>query len=219
MSCASSSEASGVPTVLFSRYSAPLVEEALKALWIVVLLRRRRIRFLVDAAILGFAVGAGFTLVENVEYLRELAEPRPLLWLVRGFGAAVLHGATTSVFALLTKELSDRHPGSPWLTPLPGLLAAAARDLHLAGRAAAAGLEPPVGEDVRANLAELRYLERSIRTALDHGAVAFGPGSFARSPARGRLGRSLRRPRPSRPVPHGVCGSGFRILVRLYAAS
>ena len=54
----------------FARYLAPLVEEALKALWIAVLLRRGRVGFLVDAAILGFAVGAGFALVENVEYLR-----------------------------------------------------------------------------------------------------------------------------------------------------
>ena len=118
-------DATGLPTHAFSRYVAPLVEEMLKALWIVLLLRRGRVGFLVDAAILGFAVGAGFALVENVEYLRALAEPRVLLWLARGFGTAILHGATTAVLALLAKMLADRHPGRPVLALVPGLLAAA----------------------------------------------------------------------------------------------
>ena len=53
-------DASGWSGPAFSRYAAPPIEEGLKALWIVILLRRGRVGFLVDAAILGFAVGAGF---------------------------------------------------------------------------------------------------------------------------------------------------------------
>jgi protease PrsW len=117
--------ASRLSPTAYSRYAAPLVEEALKAAWIVLLLKRRRVGFLVDAAILGFAIGAGFALVENVEYLRNLQEPRVFLWLVRGFGTAVLHGATTAIFAMLAKGLSDRHPDHATLALLPGLLAAA----------------------------------------------------------------------------------------------
>ena len=49
----------------YSRYVAPLVEESLKALAIVYLFKSSRIGFLVDAAILGFSVGAGFALIEN----------------------------------------------------------------------------------------------------------------------------------------------------------
>ncbi len=116
--------ATGLASSPFSRYVAPLVEEALKALWVVVLVRRGRVGFLVDAAILGFAVGTGFALVENVEYLRALAEPRLLLWLVRGLGTAVLHGATTAIFAILAKALTDRHPARPVLALGPGFLAA-----------------------------------------------------------------------------------------------
>jgi protease PrsW len=117
--------ATALTPAALSRYAAPLVEEALKAAWIVVLLRRGRIGFLVDAAILGFAVGTGYGLVENVEYLSELAEPRVLLWLVRGMGTAVLHGATTAIFAILAKALADRHPIRPALALVPGFLAAA----------------------------------------------------------------------------------------------
>ncbi|MGE5126736.1 MAG: PrsW family glutamic-type intramembrane protease [Betaproteobacteria bacterium] len=119
-------DATAWPAAAFSRYAAPVIEETLKAAWVVLLIRRRRVGFLVDAAILGFAVGAGFALVENVEYLRALAEPRALLWLVRGFGTAVLHGATTAVFAMLAKGLSDRHPDWPRAALVPGLLAAIA---------------------------------------------------------------------------------------------
>ncbi len=119
-------DATGLSPVALSRYVAPPLEEILKAAWVVVLLRRGRVGFLVDAAVLGFAVGAGFALVENVEYLRELAEPRILLWLARGLGTAILHGAATAVFAMLAKALADRHPGRPLLTLLPGLVAAVA---------------------------------------------------------------------------------------------
>ncbi len=48
--------------IAYTRYVAPFVEEALKAFIIVVLIRRNRIGFLVDAAIMGFAVGAGFAI-------------------------------------------------------------------------------------------------------------------------------------------------------------
>ena len=119
-------DASGLAPAAFSRYVAPLVVESLKALWVAVLFRRGRVGFLVDAAILGFAVGAGFALVENVEYLRAMSEPRVVLWLVRGFGTAVLHGAATSILAMIARGVLDRHPRSgPSIAVLPGLLAAA----------------------------------------------------------------------------------------------
>ena len=73
-----------VPPTLLKRYLAPVIEETLKVVWIVVLIRRDRVGFLVDAGILGFAVGAGFALVENLYYAQALADPNPILWLIRG---------------------------------------------------------------------------------------------------------------------------------------
>ena len=102
-----------------SRTVAPVTEELLKALPVLYLLVRKRIGFLVDAAILGFAVGAGFALVENVEYLRVLGQGSVFLWIVRGFGTAVLHGGTTSILAVLSKGLEDRHPGAGAAVVLP----------------------------------------------------------------------------------------------------
>ncbi len=88
------------------------------------LLARRRIGFLVDAAILGFAVGTGFALVENAEYLRALGQGSVFLWIVRGFGTAVLHGGATAILAVVAKGLEDRHPGAGVAVVLPGFVAA-----------------------------------------------------------------------------------------------
>jgi protease PrsW len=110
----------GVSPTAFSRYIAPAVEESVKAIFIVYLLLRRRIGFAVDAAQLGFAVGAGFALVENIQYLRALQNSAHVLWFVRGLGTAVLHGATTSIFAMVSKTAIDRQPERKALALLPG---------------------------------------------------------------------------------------------------
>ena len=52
----------------YTRFIAPVVEELAKGAIVVVLVRAHRIGFLVDAAILGFAAGTGFAIVENVYY-------------------------------------------------------------------------------------------------------------------------------------------------------
>ena len=105
---------------------APVAEEALKAVWIVVLLATERVGFLVDAGIHGFAVGTGFALVENVDYARALGGGQPLVWIVRGLGTAVMHGATTSIVAIAGKAISERRRRMAWLAPLPGLAPAIA---------------------------------------------------------------------------------------------
>ena len=107
----------------YSRYVAPVVEETLKGIWVVYLLARSRIGFVVDAGILGFAVGTGFACLENLYYLQD-STATVLTWTVRGFGTAVMHGGTTAIFAMVARSLlgvSDRV--RPHLL-LPGLLAA-----------------------------------------------------------------------------------------------
>src|SRR3954463_2177301 len=74
----------------YTRYVSPVLEEAVKALIIVALIRAHRIGFLVDAAIFGFAVGAGFAVVENLDYLTLAPNAGFGTWLVRGFGTAIL---------------------------------------------------------------------------------------------------------------------------------
>lgn len=107
-----------------SYYIAPVIEETLKGTVIVLLILRGRAGFLVDAAVQGFAVGAGFALVENVTYLHAFGTAPLTLWLVRGLGTAMLHGGTTTIFAIMARALSDRFRHQPHLAFLPGLAAA-----------------------------------------------------------------------------------------------
>lgn len=117
-------ETAGLSPRMLVRYLAPVTEEALKAAWVAWLLRAGRVGFLVDAAIQGFAVGTGFALVENAQYLRALPEGGPWLWIVRGCGTAVLHGATTAIVAVVARALSDRRGTSPVFAVAPGLAGA-----------------------------------------------------------------------------------------------
>lgn len=110
----------------YSLYVAPVLEELLKASVIVVLIRTSRIGFLVDAAIFGFAVGTGFALIENLYYLQTLDSANIGVWIVRGFGTAIMHGGATAIFAILSQALTERSIGINPLMYLPGLAIAIA---------------------------------------------------------------------------------------------
>ena len=104
-----------------ARYVAPVTEEILKSAVIVYLIARHRVAFLVDAAIIGFAVGAGFAAVENIHYFVALVDDSVALWIVRGFGTALMHGSVTAMVAIISKQLVDTRGGPrPWVF-LPGL--------------------------------------------------------------------------------------------------
>ena len=94
-------DSTGLAFATYSHYVAPAIEESFKAAVVIVLIRTRRIGFLVDASVLGFAVGAGFATAENLYYLGQLAGPQTGTWMVRGFGTAILHGGLQAIFAAL----------------------------------------------------------------------------------------------------------------------
>ena len=105
----------------FSRYVSPLIEEVLKGLLIVVLIRSHRIGFLVDAAIFGFAAGSGFAVVENIHFLHLAPEASMTTWIVRGFGTAIMHGGCTAIFAVTGLAMLERADGNTLRGLLPGL--------------------------------------------------------------------------------------------------
>ena len=120
----------------YSRFVAPWIEEAIKGAAIVALFAFNRIGFKLDAVISGFAVGAGFSVVENLIYLWRFPELDAGVWLVRGLGTAVMHGTTLAILAAMAHELAERETreaaSSYRFNPLwfaPGYLAAAA--LHM----------------------------------------------------------------------------------------
>ena len=93
---------------VYSRFVAPWIEEAIKGLVIVALFRMNRIGYKLDAVIAGFAIGAGFSVVENIIYLLHFPDYGAGTWLVRGFGTAVMHGATLAVLAAIAHQFAER---------------------------------------------------------------------------------------------------------------
>ena len=68
---------SSLPLNLFSRYIAPGSEELIKSLFLFYLISRKKAGFLIDGAIYGFAIGAGFASVENSLYIQPQI---PISW-------------------------------------------------------------------------------------------------------------------------------------------
>lgn len=117
----------------YSRFVAPWIEEALKAIIMIGLFRFNRIGYKLDAVISGFAIGAGFSVIENILYLTIFPFYGAGTWLVRGLGTAVMHGTTLAVVAATAHELAERETREAagefdfhlwWF--LPGYLAAVA---------------------------------------------------------------------------------------------
>ena len=108
----------------YSRYAAPVIEESMKACVMIYLFKTHRIGFLVDAAILGFAVGTGFGVVENFYYLYMASDAQVAVWVVRGFGTAIMHGGTMALFGVMAQTLTERRMKINPLLYVPGFIVA-----------------------------------------------------------------------------------------------
>ena len=97
---------------LYSRFVAPWLEEAIKAIIVIGLFRLNRIGYKLDAVISGFAIGAGFSVIENIFYLTIFPEYGTGTWLVRGFGTAIMHGTTLAILAAIAHEFAERETRS-----------------------------------------------------------------------------------------------------------
>ncbi len=91
----------GISFIHYSNYVAPFLEEFIKAAILFLLIKKNKIGFLVDAGILGFSIGAGFSMVENIYYVLSIENSNFLIWVIRGFGTAIMHGGTTAILFIL----------------------------------------------------------------------------------------------------------------------
>lgn len=105
---------------------APVVEESLKAAALIWWIRRGRIAFLVEGALLGFAVGAGFAFTENLIYAASLRQAHLSVHVIRGFGTAIMHGGATALVGVLARSAADRRSPDRIRFALPALVAAIA---------------------------------------------------------------------------------------------
>jgi RsiW-degrading membrane proteinase PrsW (M82 family) len=91
----------------YSHFGAPVVEESAKAIYWIFLISTARVAFMADSAICGFAVGAGFALVENISYLHLLEDQGLGVWIMRGLGTAIMHGGVAALGAAISVYLLE----------------------------------------------------------------------------------------------------------------
>ena len=113
-------------------FYAPLIEEILKALVALCAMRLFRIVFFAEALCYGAAIGAGFSLVENIIYIYFSPDMLFATALFRGLGTSMLHIGCSSLFLvlwLLAKNNSWKSVFRLWGI-LPCMLIHALYNLH-----------------------------------------------------------------------------------------
>ena len=113
-------------------FYAPLFEEILKALVALCVMRLFRIVFFAEALCYGAAIGAGFSLVENIIYIYFSPDMLFATALFRGLGTSMLHIGCSSLFLvlwLLAKNNSWKSVFRLWGI-LPCMLIHALYNLH-----------------------------------------------------------------------------------------
>lgn len=79
----------------------PLLEELLKTACVLYFVMRARVGFMIDGALIGFAVGASFAAVENILFIEMEPAVEYSILLVRGVGTAIMHAGVTAISAIL----------------------------------------------------------------------------------------------------------------------
>jgi RsiW-degrading membrane proteinase PrsW (M82 family) len=79
------------------RFGAPVIEEILKALILIYLIRRPNFTYFVDGAIYGFAIGIGFAVFENYEYIFEASGAGLGLAVSRVLSTNLIHASASAL--------------------------------------------------------------------------------------------------------------------------
>ena len=79
------------------RFIAPVVEETLKCLIVLYLVRRRDFVYIMDGIAYGFGAGIGFAVFENFEYIGARPDAAILLAVSRVFSTNIMHATGTAM--------------------------------------------------------------------------------------------------------------------------
>ena len=103
------------------RLTAPIIEEILKALILIYLIRRPSFRYFVDGAIYGFGVGIGFAVVENFSYLSSSGNAALALAASRVLSTSLMHAMASAIVGI---SLGRLRRSQARLLPIVGILVA-----------------------------------------------------------------------------------------------
>ena len=105
------------------RFIAPIEEEIFKGLILLFLVRRKQFTYFVDGAIYGFAIGIGFAVVENWEYLLSSDQSVQLMVaVVRVISTNLMHATGSSIIGIAIGLSRFSRRSGRILYPLAGLL-------------------------------------------------------------------------------------------------
>ncbi|MEN8241858.1 MAG: PrsW family glutamic-type intramembrane protease [Chloroflexota bacterium] len=105
------------------RFIAPVEEEIYKGLILIFLVRRKQFTYFVDGAIYGFAIGIGFAIVENLEYLLSTDQSVQLMVaVVRVISTNLMHATGSSIIGIAFGLSRSRRRTGQILYPLIGLI-------------------------------------------------------------------------------------------------
>ncbi len=122
---------------------APVIEEVLKSIVLLYLVRRPNFTYFVDGAIYGFASGTAFAVLENPFYALNSPGGGLGLMLMRAFSTSLMHGTASALVGIALGRFKFKHGGTQGLSLLGGWAAAVL--LHASfNRAAYAGWGGPV---------------------------------------------------------------------------
>jgi len=83
------------------RYVAPVVEEILKSLILIILVRRKGFTYFIDGAISGFGVGIGFAVLENFQYILGNPQAALINAISRVISTNLMHAASTATIGII----------------------------------------------------------------------------------------------------------------------
>lgn len=111
--------------IISDTFAVPLVEELIKGLGALLVVRFRRSAFFIDSAIYGATIGMGFAILENYLYVHQLPDMLIGTAIVRGFGTAIMHCGTVASTTVLLNWFSSKRGWSLRAFPitlLPAIL-------------------------------------------------------------------------------------------------
>lgn len=119
--------AAGVPNAqaydIVRRLTAPIIEELLKSLVLIWLVRQPSFKYAVDGAIYGFSVGVGFAVAENLLYISQSPNAALGLTISRVLSTTLMHASVSAVVGFMLGRLRRAERGQRAL-PIAGILIA-----------------------------------------------------------------------------------------------
>lgn len=109
---------------VFRRYTAPIIEEVLKGLLLIYLVRRPQFHYFVDGAIYGFAIGIGFAVIENYTYVIGTQQAAIGIAVSRVLSTNLMHATGSALIGISLGYARFEKLGNALVAGLSGLILA-----------------------------------------------------------------------------------------------